>query len=116
MIYLSKLYVDDPGSNIALRNFPETGEYESTARIGRDKTLDGGGVLTHHGTSFVDRNFEVECRVTAVEGQTLKIFHEKGVLIRISFWEGAFNGYIFQLNIQRDGTATIVFYFKEKLA
>ncbi|WP_319525685.1 hypothetical protein [uncultured Desulfosarcina sp.] len=116
MIYLSKIYVDDPGSNITLRNFPETGEYDSTARIDRVKTLDGGGVLSHNGTSCVDRDFEVECRVSEAEAAVLKLFHENGILLRLSFWEGSFKAYIFRLNIQRDGAAAIVFYFKEKLS
>ena len=116
MIYLSKLYVDDPGSNVALRNFQKTGEYDSTARISRDKTLDGGGVLSHHGTSFVDRDFEVECRVNEAEAAVLKLFHENGILIRLSFWEGSYTGLIFRLNVRRDGIANIVFYFKEKLS
>ncbi|WP_319521671.1 hypothetical protein [uncultured Desulfosarcina sp.] len=116
MIYLNKLFVDDPGANLALRDFPSSGEYDLTSRISRDKTLDGGGVLTHHGTSFFDRTFRVEGRVSEAEAAVLKQFQDNGILVRISFWEGCFSGHIYQLNIQRDGNATIVFYFKEKLS
>ena len=115
MIFLSKTSIDDPGSNLRIRNYQVTGEYSSTARISRAQTLDGGGVLSHYGTSVTDRDLPIDCRVTDTEAAALRQLHESGVLIRISFWEGAFSGYIYRLNIRRDGVTQITFYFTEKL-
>ena len=115
MIHISRQSVDDPGDSVRLRNYQVTGDYDSTARISRTKTLDGGGVLSHYGTSVTDRDFKVEARLSETEATSLKALHENGVLALISFWEGVFSGYIYHLKVTRDGKTEITFYFKEKL-
>ena len=116
MIFLSKTLVEQAGENVILRNYQLSGEYDSTARIDRARTLDGGGVLTHHGVSVTDRNFQVDCRLTPEEFKNLSTLHENAAVLRISFWEGVFLGHIYRLQAQRDGTARIIIYFSEKMA
>ena len=116
MIILSKTTADPSASGqIAIRNYQDSGDYENTARISRQATLDGSSVISHYGTSDTDRDFTVDCRMTDVEAAIVKSFHNNATLLRISFWEGVFNGYIYRMNIRRDGVAQITFYFSEKL-
>ncbi len=115
MIFLSKNSVNDPGSNVVLRNYQVTGDYNSTARISRVKTLDGAGVLTPFGASVVDRDLAIKCRVTDAEAAALRSLHENTILVRISFWQGLFHGYIYRLTVRRDGAAELTFYFKGRL-
>ena len=116
MIILSKTTADASSSgHVAIRNFQDSGEYENTARIGRQKTLDGSSVLSHYGTTDTDRDFTVDCRLTPAEAVRVKSFFNNAVPLRISFWEGVYAGYIHRLRVQRDGTARITFYFSEKL-
>jgi hypothetical protein len=114
MIAVSNTQADANG-HVILRNYQNSGEYNSTARIQRSKTLDGGGLLSPYGTSPTDRDFIVDCRLTKSEQAILKALHENCTLVRISFWEGSFTGYIHDADIQRNGTAKITFWFQEKL-
>jgi hypothetical protein len=114
MIFLSRTTADSAGQ-IILRNYQLSGDYENTARISRDKTLDGGSVFSHYGVTDTDRTFLIECRLSTPEAVALKAYFENAVVLRISFWEGSFSGYIYRLSIRRDGTAKITFYFSEKL-
>lgn len=114
MIILSKTVADASG-RVILRNYQDSGDFENTARISRQATLDGSSVLSHYGVTDTDRNFTIDCRMTKIEAATVKSLFNNAVPLRISFWEGTFTGYIYHLNIQRDGTAQITFYFSEKL-
>lgn len=114
MIILSKTTADSAG-RVALRNYQLSGEYDGTARIDRAKTLDGGSVISHYGVSDTDRELLVDCRMTAAEMAIVKSFYENASVLRISYWDGAFTGYIYRMRAGRDGTARIVFYFSEKL-
>lgn len=114
MIYVSKTISDSAGQ-VKIRNYQVSGDYENTARLNRAKTLDGDSVFSHYGVTDTDRDFFVECRLSAAELSIVKSFFENAVLLRISFWEGSFNGYIKRLAVQRDGTAGITFYFSEKM-
>lgn len=114
MIILSKTISDSAGQ-VQIRNYQLSGDYENTARLNRAKTLDGSSVLSHYGVTDTDRTFLIECRLSSAELSILKSFFENAVLLRISFWEGSFNGYIKRLTVQRDGKTTITFYFSEKL-
>jgi hypothetical protein len=114
MIILSRT-VADPAGRVILRNYQLSGEYDNTARISRQKTLDGSSVLSHYGTSDTDRNFTVECRLSSEEFFRVDGFFKNGTPLRISFWEGSFTGYIQRMRVQRDGAASLVFYFKENL-
>jgi hypothetical protein len=114
MIILSKTTAD-PDGRVILRNYQLSGDYENTARISRQKTLDGSSVLSHYGTTDTDRDFTVDCRMAPAEADIVKSFFNNAIALRISFWEGAFIGYIHRLVIQRDGVGQITFYFSEKL-
>lgn len=114
MIILSKTTADGSG-RVILRNFQNSGDYQNTARISRQKTLDGSSVISHYGTTDADRNFSIDCRLTPEEFSLVNGFFKGGTPLRISFWEGSFIGYIQRIQVQRDGVASIVFYFKEAL-
>ncbi|WP_319406183.1 hypothetical protein [uncultured Desulfosarcina sp.] len=115
MIFLSKTTADIDG-RMVLRNYQVSGEYENTARISRDKTLDGGSAFSHLGVSDTDRDFVVECRMTPDEGAKFKALFANATVLRISFWEGVFKGYVYRFKWRRDGKATITFLFMEKMA
>lgn len=114
MISIAKITADIDGV-LTLRNYQDTGDYKNTARISRTATLDGGSHFSHFGVTDTDRNFEALCRVSPSEFVKLKSLFEASTAIRISFWEGSFLGYIYRLSVGRDGKATIIFYFSEKL-
>ena len=114
MIILSKTTADAAG-RVTLRNYQLSGGYENTARISRQKTLDGSSMLSHYGVTDTDRDFTIDCRMTKIEATAVKSFFNNAVPLRISFWEGAFTGYIYRLRVARDGSAQISFYFSEKL-
>lgn len=106
--------IKDSIGTIWLNNYQVTGEYENRARISRVKTLDGGAVLSHYGTSVADRDLKIDLRLSNAQQAALKTLFENGTEILISFWEGAFIGLIYQLRIARDGVASIIFMFKEQ--
>jgi hypothetical protein len=108
--------VKDSVGTIWLRNFQVTGAYESTARINRQKLLDGGVSLTNLGQSDLDADFKVDCRLSEAEAEKMRAWHSGGAELVISFWRGAYTGFIYNLNVQRDGLAKITFYFKETLS
>ena len=114
MIILSKTTADSSGQ-VIIRNFQDSGEYQNTARISRQKTLDGSSTISHYGTTDTDRDFTVECRLSPEAFALVNGFFKSGSPLRISFWEGSFIGYIQRMQVQRDGVASIVFYFKEAL-
>ena len=114
MIGIQNTIKDDIGT-IWIRNYQDSGPYSSTARISRQKTLDGGSVFSHMGVSVTDRDFSIECRLSPDEAANIKTLYEDGAELMISTWEGAFIGLIAKLDIERDGTAEILFYFKEQL-
>lgn len=115
MIGLQNTVKDSIGT-VWLRNFQDTGEYSSRARISRSKLLNGGTHISHRGVTDTDRDFSVDCRLSTEERDAIDTFYRAGAELMISFWEGSFIGLIAGLDIQRDGSATILFYFKEKLA
>lgn len=115
MIIVSKTVADADSRQLKLRNYQISGSFDNVARISRYKTLDGGSVFSHYGVTDTDRNFNVQCRMPADDLAVLQSLFESADLVRISFWEGAYSGYIYSLKHDRNGVAKIVFYFKEKL-
>ncbi len=114
MISLYKTSANDLGSSIVLRNVLDFGEYASTARISRKKTLDGGGVITSFGHSVKDMERTVECLVTRDVADVLETLHENTVELRIGLPGKNYNGYIYRLNIDGRGVARINFIFTEE--
>lgn len=115
MIILNQTTADASG-RVVLRNYQLSGEYDNTARISRQKTLDGSSDISHYGTTDTDRDFTVKCRLSPEEFSLIHGFFKNGTPLRISFWEGVFIGYIQRMQVRRDGAASLVFYFKETLA
>ena len=107
--------IADPDGRVLLRHLTRRPAYDGTARISRVKTLDGDGVLTHNGVAAIDGQLEIECRLTAAQFATLKGFYENSRAVVISYWAGAYLGYIYRLRAA-GAVATIVIYFEEQLA
>jgi hypothetical protein len=114
MIGLQNTTYDGVGT-MFLREFSETGEYVSTARIARHKLLDGGTFFSHLGVTDTDRDFPIECRLSTAEQAAIKAWYESGAELMLTFWEGCFLALIADLRIQRGGLTLITFYFKEKI-
>jgi hypothetical protein len=114
MIYISKITAD-PSGLLPIRNYQLSGDYDSTARISRTALLDGTSYLANFGVSDTDRDFVIDCRVTAAEAIRLRAMYEAAELIRLSFWEGSYLAMIYRLFVKRNGETNITFYFKEKL-
>ena len=114
MIGVQSTVKDDVGT-IWIRNYQDSGGYSSKARIFRQKTLDGGSVFSHLGVSVTDRDFLIKCRLSPEEAENIKALYQAGSELMVSFWEGSFLGIVAELDIDRDGEAQILFYFKEKL-
>ncbi|BBO73467.1 hypothetical protein DSCW_08840 [Desulfosarcina widdelii] len=113
MIFISKTTADSNG-HLRIRNYQLTAPYENTARISRDKTLDGGGVLSHYGVSEIDRSLVAECRLSDTDIAIIRSLFENASQIRVSYWDGAYIGYIYGLKAARDGVSRITIYFSEK--
>ena len=116
MISITRTSIDGPGGPVQLRNYRDSAEYDSTARLNRVKTLDGGSSFSHFGVSDTDRDFVVECRLTPLEYALLDALHRSAALIRIAFKEGVYLGFIYRLRVRSNNEATITFYFKEKIS
>ena len=114
MIFLSSASADPDGS-IILRHLRSKPGYDSTARISRSKTLDGGSAVSHYGVSSADRELQIECWLSSSEFLKIKSFHENAILMVVSYWEGVYSGYIYRVR-NNGGDAQIIIYIKEKLA
>lgn len=118
MIILSNALFSDSGQNLTLkiRNYSDSFEYNNAARISRVSTLDGSTSVNHYGATELDRDLSVKCRVSEEDAETLKYFQLTPILLRISYFAGSYMGYIYSLNILRDGSTTIIIYFSEELS
>lgn len=115
MIFLSKNTADADNGQLILRNFQVTGDYKSSARVSKTKLLDGSTHVENYGVSDLDRDLTIDCRLSMAERAALRALHQDSVEVRISYWDGAYNGYVSKMRSARDGVTKIVFDFTEKL-
>jgi len=114
MIFLSKTSSDATSSgSLAIRNYKVSGDFDGLARISRTKLLDGNTDVSHYGATELDRDLPIDCRLSESNRAILKDWWSNATLLRISYWDGTFNGYIERLQISRDGTTSISFIFTE---
>jgi len=116
MFFISKTTSDATSSgSLKIRNYKMTGAFDGRARISRTKLLDGGTDVSHYGATELDRDLSIDCRLSGADLSILKSYWSNATLIRISYWDGTFNGYIERLKTSRDGTTSISFIFTEDL-
>ena len=114
MISLSTITQNSSGT-IVLNELPETSLSDTTARISRTATLDGGVIITHSGFAHGDRTFSIRSEVTGAEAVILEALHQTETIIWISCSEGFFSGAIDSLDID-SGALSMSILIKEKLS
>jgi hypothetical protein len=114
MIYIAKITAD-PNGLLPIRNYPDSGDYNSTARILRNALLDGTTYIENRGAPDTDLDLVIDCRVSESEKIRLEEIQKSGLTFRLSYWRGSYLATIKELFIKRNNETTITFYFKEKL-
>jgi hypothetical protein len=117
MISLSSILADMDGDIV----FDLTGEStldNSSRRVSRTKTLDGGCVIIDGGFSAADKTLNLSTKYDVGVFSVIKHLHEDEMLIHISVNGAFYTGVISDLNIKRETTETIQLriLIKEKLA
>lgn len=87
--------------------------HDTSARVSRTKTLDGGVVIQHSGFSDGDRTMLVRGRVTAAAAEILRAIHEDDSTALLSCTAGVFAGVIERLKVD-NGELDLRFLAKEK--
>jgi hypothetical protein len=117
MISLSSIETDTNGDIV----FDLTGEStldDSTRRVSRTKTLDGGCVIIDGGFSPADKTFNLSTQYDPDVHSVVKHLHEDMMLIHVSVNGAFYTGVISDLDIKRTTVETIQIriLIKEKLA
>ena len=100
---------------VILKEFTDSGKYDSTARISKVSTLDGGVVMVHSGVTDGDRNISVKARLSATDEGYLKDIYEDETLVVVSTADGCYLGGILNFN-KNNGIVTISISIKEKIS
>ena len=116
MLALSSILADTNGDAV----FDLTQESkldDSSRRVSRTKTLDGGCVITDGGFSEADKTLTISAKYDAGIFSTIKHLHENKTLIHVSVNGACFSGEISDLTLKRGTTETIAIkiLIKEKL-
>lgn len=114
MISISTVTKNANGS-IIISEGPKSKLKESSARVSRTATLDGGCVITHSGHSHGDRTFKIVGTISESDAAILQNIFETETFVNISTSEGFFAGVIEKLKTD-NGNLKLTFLVKEKLA
>lgn len=90
--------VFDPLGDMAFRIDPDSELENTTRRVNRVKTLDGGVSINDTGFSDGDREFKIKARLTISEFEQLKRMYQLYPLLSISTKQGVFEGVIDQVS------------------
>lgn len=114
MIGLSKQTQDADGIIIIKENPDRSVIYNSSPRVSRIATLDGGCVIDHKGYSDSDRTFDI--RAELEESDALIVWGMKSeTLLNISTREGFFSGVISRIQTD-NGELILQLLTKERLS
>ena len=113
MISLSSITADSDGS-IVFDTLPSSEIKETSRRVSRTKTLDGGCVITDSGFSDSDRTLSVNAEYSSDVATILNHLHQDKTLIHIAVDEDFFSGVISSLKIKDNIKIQIL--IKEKLS
>ena len=111
MLSISTLNFDLRGSVVLDTN---ADFMENSARVTRQKTLDGGVYINHSGVSDGDRTFKIKTRVTEDQAGTLWYLFNSHVFVHVSGPAGFFKAVIQDLKINNgDMNCTVLIDTKE---
>lgn len=116
MISLSSILADSDGS-IVFDVLPSSAVNDTTRRVSRTKTLDGGCVIVDGGFSDSDRTLNIHVEYTATILSKIQYLHETNTLVHIAIDDNFFSGAISAVTLSR-GTQEIIrlqILIKEKL-
>ena len=116
MIGLNSITIDVQG-DVVVETLSSSNLHNSTRRVSRTKTLDGGCVIVDGGFSDSDRTLEVVIKYSLAAYTIIKHLHKDETLIYISTDSNFYSGVISALNLNHDQLETIKFTIltKEKL-
>lgn len=116
MISLSSILADVDG-NVVFETLPSSTSNDTTRRVSRTKTLDGGCVIVDGGFSDSDRTLNIHVDYTAAILTKIQYLHENNTLIHIAIDDNFYSGVISSKVLTR-GTQEIIkiqILIKEKL-
>lgn len=86
----------------------------NTARVNRQKTLDGGAYINHAGVSAGDMTFNISKTITEAQAETMWYIFENYTLLNIATDDGFFTGAIESLQINNGAmTCAVLIQSKE---
>lgn len=112
MIGLSSILADSSGA-ITFETMAATVLKDTTRRVSRTKTLDGGCVIVDGGFSDGDRTFSIVTKYDETVADTIDYLHQNKTLIYVVADENIYSGAIASLSIKTDIKLQIL--VKEKL-
>ena len=112
MIGINTVVTQTNGS-IVIYELAKSSFRESTARVQRTATLDGGVVLNHNGFSNGDSTFRILARLSEADSDIVWDLYALGTNVYLSCPEGYFLGAMKSLNID-NGDMVLTFLVKEK--
>jgi hypothetical protein len=112
MIGLSKVTQSTDNAAIIIKEQARSRINDSTSRISRSGTLDGGSHIEHLGYSDGDRKFEIFTSLEKTKADNIWAFYKSETMINISCLDGFFYGAIENLKID-NGIMRMTLLIKE---
>ena len=112
MISLSSILSDTSGT-VIFDALPATEKINTTRRVSRTKTLDGGCVIVDGGFSDSDRTFDITAKYDESTADTIEYLHQNKTLIHVVIDDNIYSGAISSVKIKTEIKLQIL--TKEKL-
>ena len=80
----------EAGDSLIINEKRDSRFYDSTARVNRSKTLDGGVAIDHQGYVAGDRTLKITCSLSQDDESILKSMHENETIVYVSTPNGFF--------------------------
>lgn len=116
MVSLSSILADVDG-NIVFEALPSTASNDTTRRVSRTKTLDGGCVIVDGGFSDSDRTLNIHVDYNESTLTAIQYLHENKTLIHVVIDDYFYSGVISSVTLSRGTQENIKLQIlvKEKL-
>ncbi len=114
MIGISTIDYNSSGALI-IREATDSEMKSLSARLSRERTLDGGVVLTHSGVSHGDRTLSVMAAITEAEEEALRTIFEDETILQFALPDGFYTGAIERI-VTDNGDLSMSVLIKEKIA
>lgn len=112
MIGLSKITQSTDNAAIIIKEKPRSKINDSTSRVSRSATLDGGSHIEHLGYADGDRKFEIYAQLTETQKDTIWAFYKSETMINIACNDGFFYGAIDSCKVEK-GQLKLILLIKE---